>query len=163
MPQLVKKGQLIQDDWLRLERLEDDESLPSGKLLVPVSVWLARRGELVEREQLGVWLDSDEEPACISDDLRHFELVAINFPAFADGRGYSYARLLRERHNYPGELRAIGDVLIDQLYYLKRCGFDAFALRSDQNLQLALASLALFSESYQAAIDQPIPLFRRRQ
>ena len=162
MPQLIKQGQLIQDDWLRLERLEDGESLPDGKLLVPVSVWQARRGELVEREQLGIWLDSDEEPACISNDLHHFELVAINFPLFADGRGYSCARLLRERYNYTGELRAIGDVLIDQLYYLKRCGFDAFALRSDQNLQLALASLAPFSESYQAATDQPIPLFRRR-
>jgi uncharacterized protein (DUF934 family) len=163
MPQLIKQGQLIQDDWLRLERLEDKESLPDGKLLVPVSVWQVRHEELADRKQLGVWLDSSEEPACISNDLHHFELVAINFPAFADGRGYSYARLLRERYNYPGELRAIGDVLIDQLYYLKRCGFDAFALRSDQNMQLALASLATFSESYQAATDQPIPLFRRRQ
>ncbi len=162
MPQLIKQGQLIQDDWLQLKQLEDSESLPNGKLLVPVSVWQARREELVEREQLGVWLDSDEEPTCISNDLHHFELVAINFPVFADGRGYSCARLLRERYNYTGELRAIGDVLIDQLYYLKRCGFDAFALRPDQNLQLALPSLAPFSESYQTATDQPIPLFRRR-
>lgn len=162
MPQLIKQGQLTQDDWLLIEQLPDGETLPNGKLLVPVSLWLSRRQELVNREHVGVWLDSDEAPSCIEDDLQHLDLIAINFPSFADGRGYSYARTLRERYNYQGELRAIGDVLIDQIYYLKRCGFDAFALRSDQDPQAAGDSLATFSDSYQAAIDQPIPLFRRR-
>ena len=76
--------------------------------------------------------------------------------------GLHDARTLRERYNCQGELRAIGDVLIDQLFYLKRCGFDTFALRSDQNSQAACDSLTTFSDSYQAAVDQPTPLFRRR-
>ena len=162
MPQLIKQGQLVQDYWILIEQLPDGETLPTGKLLVPASLWLSRREELVNREHAGVWLDSDEAPSCITDDLQHFSLIAINFPSFADGRGYSYARTLRERYNCQGELRAIGDVLIDQLFYLKRCGFDTFALRSDQNSQAACDSLTTFSDSYQAAVDQPTPLFRRR-
>ena len=162
MPELIKQGQLIQDDWILTEHLTDDETLPEGKLLVPVSLWLARREELLNREHTGVWLDSDEAPGCIDKDVQSLELIAINFPSFTDGRGYSYARTLRQRYNFEGELRAIGDVLIDQLFYLKRCGFDTFALRSDQDVQAACDSLTTFSDSYQAAIDQPTPLFRRR-
>lgn len=162
MPQLIKQGQLVEDDWLLIEQLPDGETLPTGKLIVPVSLWRNRREELVNREHTGVWLDSDQAPCCIDDDLQHLDLIAINFPSFADGRGYSYARTLRERYNFQGELRAIGDVLIDQVFYLQRCGFDAFALRPDQDSQAACDSLGTFSDSYQAAIDQPLPLFRRR-
>jgi uncharacterized protein (DUF934 family) len=86
----------------------------------------------------------------------------VHFPTFTDGRGYSTARLLRERYGYRGELRAVGDVLRDQLFYLSRVGFDAFALRQDQDAEGALASLADFSESYQASVERPQPLFRRR-
>jgi len=88
--------------------------------------------------------------------------VAVHFPQFADGRGYSLGRLLRERYGWRGELRAIGDVLRDQLFYLTRCGFDAFDLREDQDLQAALSAFDDFSESYQTAVDQRQPLFRRR-
>ena len=162
MPQLIKQGQLVQDDWQLIEQWPDGETLPTGKLIVPLSLWLSHHEELVNREHAGVWLDSDQAPSCLDKDLQNLDLIAINFPSFADGRGYSYARTLRERYNFQGELRAIGDVLIDQVYYLKRCGFDAFALRSDQDPQTASDSLATFSDSYQAAVDQPIPLFRRR-
>ena len=82
--------------------------------------------------------------------------------SFVDGRGYTLARLLRERHGYRGELRAIGDVLRDQLYYLSRCGFDAFAMRADQVPQQALSAFDEFSEAYQASVERPEPLFRRR-
>jgi uncharacterized protein (DUF934 family) len=86
----------------------------------------------------------------------------VNFPKFADGRGYSTARLLRERYGYHGEIRAIGDVLHDQLFFMKRCGFDAYAVRADKDIEAALAGFDDFSDAYQAAVDQPQPLFRRR-
>ena len=87
--------------------------------------------------------------------------MVVNFPVFTDGRGFSYGRELRER-GYQGELRAAGHFIRDQLTYLSRCGFDAFQMADESQLEDALASLDDFSESYQAAIDQPLPLFRRR-
>ena len=111
---------------------------------------------------IGIWLDSHEGPETIADDLARFAVIGVNFPKFTDGRGYSTARLLRERYGYRGELRAIGDVQHDQLFLLKRCGFDACAIRADKDIRAALAGLDDFSETYQAAVDQPLPLFRRR-
>ena len=89
-------------------------------------------------------------------------LIAVDFPKFSDGRGYSIARLLRERYGFEGELRAIGDVLRDQLYYLRQCGFNAFAVRADRDVEAALRGLADFSDGYQASVATPLPLFRRR-
>lgn len=137
--------------------------LPAGPLLLPLERWLAQREQLLTRaDAFGVWLDAGDDPAAIAADLDRFALVAVNFPKFTDGRGYSIARTLRERYGYRGELRAIGDVLHDQLQLLHRCGFDAFALRADKDAERALAGLNTFSESYQGAVDQPLPLFRRR-
>ncbi len=141
--------------------------IPRGKVIVPLSVWLGRRPELEARLQageLGVWLDSFEEPEALvtgGGDVNRFAVIAINFPKFIDGRGYSVGRLLRERYGYRNELRAIGDVLRDQLYFLKRCGFDAYALGADRDMEDALAGLKDFSDPYQAAVDEPRPLFRR--
>jgi uncharacterized protein (DUF934 family) len=109
-----------------------------------------------------VWLETDADPAAIAPDLARFDVIAVRFASATDGRGYSLARLLRERHGYRGELRAIGDVLRDQLFYLSRCGFDTFALRADQNPGQALSAFDDFSEAYQASVGQPVPLFRRR-
>jgi uncharacterized protein (DUF934 family) len=88
-------------------------------------------------------------------------VVAVDFPKFADGRGYSIAYNLRARLGYTGELRAIGDVLRDQLFYMQRVGFDAFAVRADKNIHDALKGLTDFSETYQSSWDQKNPLFRR--
>ena len=109
-----------------------------------------------------MWLDSHEEPAAIAGDLDRFALVAVNFPKFGDGRGYSIARLLRERYGYKGELRAIGEVVRDHLFFMARCGFDAFLLRDDQDPEEALTAFGDFSDSYQSTVDRPLPLFRRR-
>lgn len=141
--------------------------IPGGKIIVPLSVWLGRRPELEPRLKagaLGVWLDSFEEPEALVagvDDISHFAVIAINFPKFIDGRGYSVGRLLRERYGYRNELRAIGEVLRDQLFFLKRCGFDAYQLCAHRDMHNALASLKDFSDSYQAAVDDRRPLFRR--
>nr|WP_310638858.1 DUF934 domain-containing protein [Burkholderia gladioli] len=86
----------------------------------------------------------------------------MDFPRFGDGRGYSTAHLLRNRHGWTGELRAIGDVLRDQLNYMSRCGFDAFAVRADRDPHDALNAFTEFSERYQGAVDDAVPLFRRR-
>lgn len=133
-------------------------------MLSTVCFWLDHAHALKARDGgLGIWLESHEEIEAVADDLAHFKVVALNFPVFSDGRHYSTARLLRDRYGYKGEVRAIGDVLRDQLFFMKRCGFDAFALREDRDAIEALESLRDFSETYQAATDQPLPLFRRRQ
>jgi len=131
---------------------------------VPLVLWQQQRAQLAGRPgRLGIWLNSHEEPAAIAEDLKLFGVVAVNFPKFTDGRGYSTAHLLRERYGWKGELRAVGDVFRDQLFHLASCGFSAFALRQGEDLQDALAAFRDFSDTYQATVEQPVPLFRRRQ
>ncbi len=138
-------------------------TLPAHPVLLPLAVWLARRAEISSLYRtLGVWLDSHEGPEALADDIDRLSIIAVNFPKFTDGRGYSIARLLRERYHFQGEIRAIGDVLQDQLFFMRRCGIDAYALRADKDIEKALAGFSVFSETYQAAVDQSEPLFRRR-
>jgi uncharacterized protein (DUF934 family) len=166
--QIIKGREVVADDWtvLRLEESEapDTVEVPAGKLIVPLTVWQAQREALVGRAgQIGLWFAPDELATAVKDDLDKFAVVAIDFPKFSDGRGYSIAFNLRKRLGYLGELRAIGDVLRDQLFQMQRCGFDAYATRQDRNIQDALKGLTVFSETYQASVDQPLPLFRRHQ
>ena len=157
--QMIKDGTVIDDQWQLLAA--DANDIPEGAIIIPLSLWNSQKERLRGRKQLGIWLNSDESPQLIADSLDQFELVAINFPAFADGRGFSYGRELREQHGFKGEVRAIGDFIRDQLFFLKRCGFNAFTLQG-VDLEAALASFDDFSESYQASIDQADPLFKRR-
>jgi uncharacterized protein (DUF934 family) len=142
--------------------------LPVGPLLVPVAVWRARKAELIRRnwehgDLLGVWLAPNEGPETIAEDLDDFSVVAIHFPKFADGRGYSTARLLRQRYGYRKELRAFGDIGRDQIFFLSRVGFDAFAVKErDDDLVEALSAFDSFPEAYQTGTDRALPLFRRR-
>jgi uncharacterized protein (DUF934 family) len=141
--------------------------IPAGNVIVPLSAWLARKQELeprLKQGSLGVWLDSFESPEALVasvDDVNRVPLIAVNFPRFVDGRGYSFAMLLRSRYGYQGQIRAIGDVLHDQLFYMKRCGFDAYALRADRSIDDALRGLQDFSDPYQATVDTALPLYRR--
>jgi len=107
-------------------------------------------------------LEPHEDPASLAGRLERFARIEVNFPKFGDGRGYSIARLLRERYGYRGELRAVGHITRDHLFFMESCGFDAFELRDGEDAEEALASLADFSESYQASVTRPLPLFRRR-
>jgi len=107
-------------------------------------------------------LEPTDEPAAFADRLGTAARVEVNFPKFGDGRGYSIGRLLRERYGYRGELRAVGHITRDLLFYLESCGFDAFELRPGEDPQQALAGFDDFSEAYQASVARPLPLFRRR-
>lgn len=128
---------------------------------VTLAQWKENRDSL-SGQNLELTLESGDTADLIGDDASSFQCISINFPKFADGRGYSAARLLRERHGYKGELRATGDVLVDQLYFMKRCGFDTFALRDGQDIDDAIAAFSTFSVNYQNDANNQQPLFRRR-
>ncbi|WP_339898000.1 DUF934 domain-containing protein [uncultured Gilvimarinus sp.] len=165
MQKLVKDGVIIENQWHIMPKPEADQTaeVPAGPTIVPLSVWLEQQDTLQQRDDIGVWLDSDELAEQIGDQANKLPLIAVNFPGFMDGRAFSIARLLRERFGFTGELRAIGDFMRDQLCYLSRCGVNAFQFASDDiNLEEAKKSLNDFTEFYQAGVDQPIPLFRRR-
>ena len=164
--EIIKHRAVVADDWavLRLDEGEAADSvvLPEGKLIVPLAVWLAQKATLAARlPDLGVWLGADERPETLADDVHKFSVIAVNFPKFSDGRGYSIAYNLRARLAYQGELRAIGDVLRDQLFSMHRVGFDAYATRPDRDIHDALKGLSVFTEVYQASWDEKQPLFRR--
>lgn len=156
MSRLIKHRSLVDDTW---RVLQIDETVPaSGDVIVPLSVWRQHPQVVTRSGSTGVWLGPADEPS----DIGAFPcLVAIHFPVFTDGRGYSTARLLRQRYGYTGELRAFGDILRDQLFELARCGFDSFALRPDQDPAEALRAFDEFSDSYQSAADRGA-LFERR-
>lgn len=151
------------DDWTLIDDPETTRELPAGKLLVPLPVWLAQHQALHARGvPCGVWLAPDEDPEALANTLTLLALVAIRFPVFSDGRGYSSARILRDRLGWRGELRAIGDVLRDQLFLMRRCGFDSFQVRPDRDAAAALPGLRDFAYVYQQATADPSsPLLER--
>lgn len=163
---VIRNGKVEPDAWTLVGVASSEESagpLPAGPIVVPLACWNERRSQLAARlEPVGVWLKPGDEPGELADDLPSLPLVAVHFPKFTDGRGYSTAALLRTRYGYKGELRAFGDVGRDQLFLLKRCGFDSFCLPEHRDPEAAIAGLADFSQRYQASVDDPLPLFRKR-
>ena len=163
MPQLIKDRALADDRFTLLREAASLADLPAGTpVIVPLALWKSERAALLARGDVGVWLSPSDEPAEIASDVGALPLIAVDFPKFTDGRGYSTARLLRERYRFLGELRAIGDVLRDQLFALAQCGFDAFALRADRDAAEALASFNDFAGVYAPTASTPQPWFRRR-
>jgi len=167
MAQLIKNGAVVADTWQTLILAEGETpeavTLPAGPVIFPLAVWQARKDEILARQQaVGLLLKGSDRVEEIAGEVTRFAVIAIDFPKFVDGRGYSLASLLRQRYGYTGELRAVGDVLHDQLFYMQRVGFDAFALKDGKNAELALASaFTTFSDAYQASTSQPQPHFRR--
>lgn len=139
----------------------------SGKIIVPLSVWISRKDELLTRAgkgEVGIWLETFElveDLVSSVADINTLPVIALHFPKFVDGRAFSQAALLRTRYGFRNELRAIGDVLRDQLFFMKRCGFDAYLIRADRSAEDALASLRDFSDPYQGSVDDPLPVWRR--
>lgn len=167
MAQLIKNGASASDSWQILELAEGESpeavALPDGDVIFPLAVWQARKDEIVSRPTIGLLLQPADRVEDIAGDLASFNLIAVNFPKFVDGRGYSTAALLRQRYGYTGELRAVGDVLHDQLFFMRRVGFDSYALKDGKNLAYAIeAGFKPFGDAYQGATDQTQPHFRRR-
>jgi uncharacterized protein (DUF934 family) len=145
---LIKNNALVEDAFVDASHAE---GMPEhGAVIVSLEQWQARRDELAARgTPLGIRLRSDQTPALVADDLERFALVALEFPRFRDGRAYSYARLLRERYGFKGELRAVGNVLRDQLVFMLRCGFDSFEVANDKAAEAWREAVAEFTQWYQ--------------
>jgi uncharacterized protein (DUF934 family) len=143
--------------------METAQAMPDSHLLVPANLWLAHKQELLATgKQVAVWLDSEQPASLIGNELADLTLIALNFPKFMDGRAYSTAVILRKHFHYTGELRAIGDVLRDQLFMMKRCGFTTFDLQDSVKMEDAQTAFRDFTTNYQATVETPEPLFRRR-
>ena len=194
---LIQNGQIVDNEWLTVqlpvlgtetvrkqagkvvlfkltgevtttpEQIAATEIPASGKIIVPLSVWIARKAELADRiakGEVGVWLATHEVLETLVEavpDLNALPLIAVHVERFADGRIFSIGNLLRTRHGYKNELRAFGDVLRDQLFFLKRCGYDSYLVRADRSAEDALAGLKDFTEPYQGAVDNSQPAWRR--
>ena len=148
-------ARIVTEDPWRLVRNEEDE-LPAGSLILPLARWLQNPA------RHAVWLGPDDEVESLKPWLPTLSLIALDFPSFRDGRAYSQAYLLRTRLGWTGELRAVGDVLRDQLSHMRQCGFDSFAVREDKSAEDALKGLAGMSVLYGRSVIEPRPLFRRR-
>ena len=155
-PVLTHDGAWIADDWsvVRDPAVVVNEN---DAALLPLTMYLAQSPSAAH----GVHLSPTDDPAALVPYLDVVPLIAVDFAVFNDGRGYSTAAVLRSRYKYRGDLRAIGDVLIDQLFFMRRVGFTSFLLRADQDHVKAAAKMRTFSDAYQGAADNPLPAFRR--
>lgn len=149
MSQLIGDGRILEDTWITLT---DDAELPaSGQIIVSWDRWKAERAPLESSPlKIGLTLPNTLDVETVLAELLPRPLLALNFPSFGDGRAYSQATLLRRRHRYAGELRAVGQAVVrDQLQQMHSCGFDTFLLRSDQNVEQCVLSFHDMSVAYQ--------------
>lgn len=160
---IIKDKKVSEDNWSLVREIEDSALVPAGNVILPFSYWQLNRDKLLKQNSThAVWIDGDIEIEDMLGDLDHFSIIALDFPAFKDGRSYSYARLLRDRYAYKGDLRAIGDVLRDQLFFMQRCGIDSYQLREDKDAEDALKGFDDFTIRYQTAADGAIPVYKQR-
>lgn len=158
MPKLIKNGEIVDNTYIWLQDVEQDIT-PNG--IVAAQKWLSEKDTI--GSVAGIWLEAGDGVEFLKDlDLSKFDVIGVHFPAFTDGRGFSYARLLRERLNYQGEIRALGNFIPDQLGYLLRVGFNSFQFNEEVDLEKALALHKPFSIAYQGDVSDPRPLFLRR-
>jgi uncharacterized protein (DUF934 family) len=158
--QIIRDREIVEDNW---RHLDDEAALVDGKITVSLNRWQEQHNTLSKHKSgLGLRLTGDDPLEEIVPDLASFSLIVLIFPAFTDGRCYSFARLLRDRYHYTGEIRAQGDVLRDQLYYMSQSGINSFELASSEQMENALVAFNDFSENYQATALKPDPLYRRR-
>ena len=158
---LVKGGQVVAD---RFVRVLDDAPIPAdGPVLVPAARFLADADELIARNsETGVIWPNNRDIAELAPYLGKLAAVALVFPTFRDGRAYSQARLLRERYNYRGELRATGQVLRDQFVFMLRAGFDAFEVKKQADAEAFMQTAKRYSVFYQPTGDGRITALHRR-
>lgn len=160
---LIRNKQVVEGDpW---QYIRDDQEVPArGDVVVGFARFDRDNQDYEAREgRFALRIDPEDDLLQVITHLPKVELICVSFPKFGDGRGYSKARLLRERFGYRGELRAVGEVLTDQIFYLSRCGFDSFELAPGKDVSAALRAFEDFSVTYQGATDEPRPLYRRAQ
>ena len=159
---LLKNGALVEDPW---QTLGADDPLPAdAPVILPVARWLAERETLGGRDApVGVRVPNTQDITALAADLGRLAVIVLEFPKFNDGRAYSQARLLRERHGYRGELRASGQVLRDQLLFMHRCGFDAFEIVNAEPVAAWQAALDEFNVFYQPTADGRVPVTQLRR
>lgn len=156
---IIKDGKIVTDTW---HHLAEDEPVSAAPCSVSLGRWRREKHELAAHGgALGLRVAGDDRMEDFVADLDQFPLVVVEFSSMVDGRGFSIARLLRERHGYGGELRARGAFVLDQVFYLHRVGFNALEFTHEENLEAAIPLLKEFSVTYQAAVDQPKPLYQR--
>lgn len=149
---LIKNAEVVENAFARVG---DEEPLPEGAIVVSLKRFQADRDALMTRNApIGVRLTSDQSPEALGADVHHFAVIELEFPKFRDGRGYSWARLLRDRMGYKGEIRAVGDVLRDQWLFMSRVGVDAFEVRPGTRIDDFRAALAEQTVFYQPAADR---------
>ena len=160
---VIRNGRVEPDLWRVLEAAEAGAPFPAGPIAVPLATWREHRAALAaRRDPVAVWLAPDDDPLALAADAGALPMIAVHFPKFADGRGYSIGVLVRTRLGFAGELRAFGDIGRDHLRNLRRCGFNAFRLGEGRDPEAALSALADDRVHYQGAADGSTPLFRRR-
>ncbi len=160
MQNLIDQKSSLENTWTLLQDSSADFS--QSNIMIPATYWLDNESDFIGRDDVSIWFTGDADLSLFKGKLSQFNVIGVNFPAFADGRGYSLARLISEREGYTGELRAIGDVLIDQLFFMKRCGFNTYLLEEGLAADTAINYFSTFSAPYQLAADIKEPLFRRK-
>ena len=144
---IIKNNQIIDDNW---QYLSDETALQDGDISISYQRWITAKGQLDSHNgRLGIRLTSTDNIAEISDDLGKFDLIELDFSVFTDGRSFSMATLLKQRYDFKGELRATGNFIRDQIFYLSRVGINSFNLGDKSALDEAISALDEFSVSYQ--------------
>lgn len=164
MQKLTKAGTVESADWTVIAKDEELnlDGLASGNGLLHITQFIANADTLAGHDNIGVWLDADDDVQALAPYCKQVPIIAVHFPTFMDGRGFSHARILKTTLGFKGELLAIGNFMQDQLFYLKRCGFDAFWVKDDADIDSMRSSLADFQHTYQASTDEPLPIYRKR-
>ncbi|RLA21903.1 MAG: oxidoreductase [Gammaproteobacteria bacterium] len=152
-------GESLEERW---QSIDDEQPTSEGNITISVTRWLREKENLLSHKgKIGLRIQGDTAIEALEDDLNHFELVVPEFPKYTDGRNFSLARILRKRFHFSGELRASGDILADQLFYLKRVGVDSFDL-DEERIPFAKQSLNELSVRYQTSSDIDTTIFQRR-
>jgi len=160
MPSIIKDRAITESEFTVND--VENASVDGSNAILPLTFYLEHRDQLIGRNDIGVWLEAGDEIEDVAEFVNELPIVALNFPAFADGRAYSSANILKRTMQYQGEIRAIGDVRRDQLSQMMHCGFNAFELADGQDTNKCLEALDSFSDNYQSTVATPEPLFRRR-
>lgn len=148
---IIKDKQIVEDSWTHLS---DDNKITKGNITVSLSRWNKEKATLNNHQgKLGIRLAPADKVADIAKDLNKIELIALEFPAYTDGRLFSQARLLRSRYNFMGEIRAMGSYMPDQVFYLSRVGVNAFQVEKPEDISVALSTMDDFTVKYQTSTD----------